>query len=247
MSGSFVKSWLSRRTRGQLLLGSGRVLLVIPRRLGAQSRHPLTGGDGIGFLARRAEAGDRHRQRPLPPRAVASDLPGGRLLGEHAFLRGPSVFGTVRLMKPQVRSDTGSGNWRQGTGLGIFKFRRQPEHRIDRSLCSRPPRRPKREKPCRPGKLTAESPLSRPRELGREAGNDTNLSAHGSDGGAKTKLRVRITKGGASHASIRILLKATPPSQTRKRFETKKPRDSPGSRGFCWRAPHGTSSAVCHC
>ncbi len=161
------------------------------------------------------------------------DLPGGRLLGEHAFLRGPSVFGTVRLMKPQVRSDTGSGNWRQGTGLGIFKFRRQPEHRIDRSLCSRPPRRPKREKPCRPGKLTAESPLSRPRELGREAGNDTNLSAHGSDGGAKTKLRVRITKGGASHASIRILLKATPPSQTRKRFETKKPRDSPGSRGFC--------------
>jgi hypothetical protein len=75
--------------------------------------------------------------------------------------------------------------------------------------------------------------MSRPRELGREAGNDTNLSAHGSDGGAKTKLRVRINKGSASHASIRILLKATPPSQTRKRFETKKPRDSQEPRGFC--------------
>src|SRR5580692_6729189 len=63
--------------------------------------------------------------------------------------------------------------------------------------------------------------MSRPRELGREAGKDTNLSHYGSDGGSKTKLRARITKRSASHASILALLKATPPSQSRERFDTK--------------------------
>ncbi len=76
MSGSFVKSWLSRRTRGQLLLGSGLALLVLLV-VFAPSRHALAGGDGIEFLVRRAAAGDRHRQRPLPPRAVAM-VPGRR-------------------------------------------------------------------------------------------------------------------------------------------------------------------------
>ncbi len=136
-------------------------------------------------------------------------------------------------MKPDDRSDTRSEKLAAGNRLGNFPISATARAANCRSLCSRPLRRPNREKPCRPGKLTAESPLSRPRELGREAGNDTNLSAHGSDGGAKTKLRARITKRSASHPSILALLKATPPSQTRERFETKKPRDSPEPRGFC--------------
>src|ERR1700733_9325718 len=86
--------------------------------------------------------------------------------------------------------------------------------------------------------------MSRPRELGREAGKDTNLSHYGSDGGSKTKLRARITKRSASHPSILALLKATPPSQSRERFEAKKPRDSQGSRGFSLRAKRDVIRSV---
>ncbi len=86
--------------------------------------------------------------------------------------------------------------------------------------------------------------MSRPRELGREAGKDTNLSPYGSDGGSKTKLRARITKRSASHPSILALLKATPPSQSREGFEAKKPRDSQGSRGFSLRSERDVICSV---